>query len=141
MIALTGVAASCSSTSSSTPSMPETLDPSRTLVALSDTERGMLCDWYAQRVGGYSHTILCEATGTPLEIDDRATCIRDYDLQAMQHPGCPTTVGTYQSCVEFFLANWCSTTPPTLPADCATFQSQCFPINTSGAPSLDGGGE
>ncbi len=136
VVALTVLAGACSSTNDET----ATLDSSQRLVTLSDTQRGALCDWYAQRAGGYGRTIPCEASGIPMVIDARASCILDYELQAAQHPNCPTTVGQYESCAEFFLANWCASSPPTLPADCATFQTQCFPISSSGGPQ-DGGAE
>jgi hypothetical protein len=139
IVALTGLIDPCSSTSGAPDSSPATLDSSQKLVALTDAERGALCDWYAQRAGGYGRTIPCEASGVPMVIDDRATCIIDFDLQASEHPSCPTTVGQYQACAEFFLANWCAGSPPTPPPDCATFQNQCFPISSSGAPPTDGG--
>ncbi len=53
VVVLTVLAGACSSTNDETP----TLDSSQRLVTLSDTRRGALCDWYAQRAGGYRRTI------------------------------------------------------------------------------------
>jgi len=80
IVTATSVAAACSSTGASPVSAPATLDSAQRLVTLSDAERGMVCDWYAPRAGGYSRTIPCEASGIPMEIDDRATCIHLLEL-------------------------------------------------------------
>jgi hypothetical protein len=138
VLALALVVLGCSASSATT---EPNVDSSKRLVALSSPEQEVLCDWLAQREGGYGRTIVCDASGAPLESSlNQAQCLAESRTQAERFPNCPTTVGQWKTCAEWFLGHWCSVMAFSLPPDCAEFQDQCFPSATNSGIYLDGGG-
>jgi hypothetical protein len=107
---------------------------------LSSSEMGAFCDWLAGQEGGYGATTPCDAgTGTGgLEApQDQATCVTELSQHASE-PNCSATVGQWTMCVDWLDANWCTTMPAMMPAECALIQSTCYAAGGSG---IDGGGD
>jgi len=114
------------------------VDPSKTLAELSSSEMAAFCDWTNQKEGGYGRTIMCDASGVPLETDpDQATCVHGW-TQRVSMPNCSATVGQWTTCFEVFLANWCSVIPSMPSGECNVIQATCY---GSGASPADGGGD
>jgi hypothetical protein len=114
------------------------VEPSKTLAALSSSEMGAFCDWTNQKEGGYGRVIECDASGVPLETDpDQATCVAELTQHASE-PNCSATVGQWTMCFEWLLANWCTTMPSMMPAECNVIQTTCY---GSGGLPIDGGGD
>ncbi len=114
---------SCGGESSS--SVPN-VDSSKGLVALSPGDQQSLCDWVAQLEGGYGHVTRCDAGPFLTAPMDQAMCISVLIPTAAMHPNCTTTIGQYVPCVQWLLANWCTSTLPPVPDECKTVQAQCF---------------
>jgi hypothetical protein len=131
--ALAALSTACGTSPASSSGPP--LDPSKKLSALSTSELGAFCDWTAQQEGGYGKTTYCEANGAPLYAPtDQATCVMELSQHASE-PDCSATVGQWTPCVQWLDANFCDTTPATLPAECSVIQAMCY---GSGSP-MDGG--
>jgi hypothetical protein len=116
------------------------VDPSKTLAELSSSEMGTFCDWVAQQEGGYGATISCHAgtgTGSLEAPQDQTTCVTELSQHASE-PNCSATVGQWATCVDWLDANWCTTTPSMMPAECAVLQATCY---ASGGAPADGGGD
>jgi hypothetical protein len=102
------------------------VDASKELSSLSLTELQSLCDWSTQLQGGYGSSAHCEASGIPLETpSNQAQCVAEV-MPHYSRPTCTTTVGQWTTCVRWFVANWCSTTPAVHPPGCDAFQTQCY---------------
>jgi hypothetical protein len=128
----------CGTSPASGSSSGPPVDPSKTLAVLSSSEMGAFCDWVAQQEGGYGATIPCDAGSGSLEApQDQATCVAELSQHASE-PNCSATVGQWTTCVDWLDANWCTTTPSMMPAECAVLQATCYA--SEGSPA-DGGGD
>jgi len=103
---------------------PTGVDRSQQVSAVSDTDKGALCDWFAPMVGGYGTTPAC--ADYILEAPpDKATCLVDF-------PNCAVTVGQFEDCVVAIVAAQNACTPQALTAiygraDCqAVANAGCF---------------
>jgi hypothetical protein len=79
------------------------VDGSKKLIALTDAEKGMLCDWMVGRAGSYGNPGTCDRTApaamTPfLAYDDQAACIAD--SRGATYTACQATVAQMEACVE-----------------------------------------
>lgn len=79
--------------------------------ALSDFDRGRMCDWVAQNNGGYGGSLApvrCEQgyTVSKKAPKNQAECIED--LQKVP-PACRVTVGEVEDCLTYLYDNPCTT--------------------------------
>jgi hypothetical protein len=80
---------------------------SKSLVSLSDAEKGQLCDWMVSKVGSYGNPGTCDlsqpaATFPFLTYPDRAACIED-SVDA-DDPNCQATVAEAEACTNLLPA-------------------------------------
>jgi hypothetical protein len=116
--------AGCSTGAVTTEDPP--LDPAKVLSSLSTSDLQALCDWEAQEQGGYGTTLYCEASGVPLyTATSQAECVAEVKPN-FGRATCTATVGQLTTCVKWFVANWCSSTPPALPSECIAFDNGCY---------------
>lgn len=80
----------CGSGSSST-SGPAGTDRSKQITAVTDTEKGALCDWFVGMVGGYGATPTC-ADGYIEAPPTKDECVSTF-------PNCAVTVGQFEDCI------------------------------------------
>jgi hypothetical protein len=128
----------CGTSPPSASSSGPPVDASKTLAELSPSEMAAFCDWVARQEGGYGATILCDAGAGTASLEapqDQATCVTELSQHAAE-PNCSATVGQWTSCVDWLDANWCTTVPTMMPADCARIQATCY---ASGGTAIDGG--
>lgn len=96
------------------------------------------CDWVARQEGGYGATTQCDAGAGAATLEtphDQATCVTELSQHAAE-PNCSATVGQWTTCVDWLDANWCTSMPTMMPAECAVLQATCYP---SGGLPTDGG--
>ena len=88
---------------------PSGLLPGRPVDQLTSAERERLCDWMAERAGGYGYKADCGGGVFTYNFVDRADCLTDL--------AAPCTVRDYETCAEGFAsADWCSAEIHSLPA-------------------------
>ena len=64
------------------------------LRALDSAQKGTLCDWYAEKMGGYGATHVCADMSSVEVVKDQSTCV----AAALDFP-CPTiTVANFEEC-------------------------------------------
>jgi hypothetical protein len=92
----------CSGSSGSGAASPDEaapdIDASARLVDLSMTEQATLCDWIAQRVGGYGRAFHCVQVDVSPTAPNQAACISQ--LAAFTAPDCATTVAQFTTCTN-----------------------------------------
>ena len=82
------------------------IDSTRLLGTLTDREWGQICDWEADRLGGYGHPASCEANFTPMAPPDQARCV---SAVRITEP-CDLTVASFERCIDQRVANPCAFT-------------------------------
>jgi len=103
---------------------PSGVDSSKQVSAVTDADKGALCDWFAGMVGGYGATSTC--ADAALEAPpDKASCMSDF-------PNCAVTIAVFESCVSRMVSaqNTCTAealTAASTATDCQTVgQAGCF---------------
>ena len=105
--------------------------PERTLADLTAAERDKLCDWTANRGGGYGKTQVCDGGLVVRSMPSRTTCIADY-LGA-----CSTaTVKEWEACRNAEVANPCALPLYTAP-ECLKVR-RCIGLTDGGPPPEPG---
>lgn len=90
------------------------VDGSKSIASLSDTEKGELCDWIDNMLGGYGKPIVCNGQTVDTTDSSQAECVQSF-------PTCSVMVSQYQSCIQMLISNECSdtgTTSAMAAADC-----------------------
>lgn len=103
---------------------PAGVDRSREASAVTEAEKGSLCDWYAPMVGGYGAASMC--AGALIDAPpDQATCIADF-------PVCTgsVTIGVFEDCIVAIIAAQNTCTQASLMA--AMTRSDCAAVAASG---------
>ena len=100
------VSLACGNGTSTLPATSSGLGRSMTVITLTPTELGQLCDWSATRQGGYGHTVPCPDAGSSGPYDDRTTCVESID--AYSRYCAALTVGDYEDCINDLAAEACS---------------------------------
>ena len=95
------------------------VESSKRLNALSDAEKGRLCDWMVPKVGSYGNPGTCDRTATGaafpvLTYDDQAACIED--AVHATTTACQATVAQMEACVNLLPACATSTDLANTPA-------------------------
>jgi hypothetical protein len=72
------------------------VDSTKKLDSLTDDEWGKICDWEAERLGGYGHQPTCEGNFAPMAPPDQATCV---GLVHIKYP-CDLTVSDFEHCID-----------------------------------------
>ena len=108
------------------------LDSNMQLTALSAGDQGKLCDWEAQKYGGYGKTVMCgglvaEQRGPT----DQASCVSDLP-PASTAMYCTVTVGQFENCVSWRVQNGCGTTE-TPPTDCTALRNPNCSLTDAGS--------
>ena len=98
--------ASCGG-SVSNPAGASGVDSSKRLIALTNAEKGLLCDWMVAKAGSYGNPGTCNrtqpvATYPFLTYDDQAACIAD--ARDETDTGCLATVAQMEACVNMLPA-------------------------------------
>lgn len=107
--------------------------PPRTLADLTAKERQTLCDWTANRGGGYGKTLVCDGGLVVKTVSDATTCINKY-LGA-----CSTvTVTEWEACRNAEVANPCALPLYTAP-ECLDVR-RCIGMTDGGPPPEPGDG-
>ena len=70
---------------------------SKTLVSLTDAEKGQMCDWYMPKFGGYGTRSGCSSR--LFSYPDRAACVADAP-SATTTQSCQATVGQMEACIN-----------------------------------------
>jgi hypothetical protein len=83
------------------------VDSSKRLIALTDAEKGLLCDWMVAKAGSYGNPGTCDrtqpvATYPFLTYDDQAACIAD--ARDETDTSCLATVAQMEACVNMLPA-------------------------------------
>lgn len=90
------------------------VDGSKSIASLGDTEKGELCDWINNMLGGYNQAIICNGQTVDSSESSQAECVQSF-------PTCSVMVSQYQSCIQMLISNECSdtgTTSAMASADC-----------------------
>jgi hypothetical protein len=79
------------------------VEASKKLTALTDAEKGTLCDWMVGRAGSYGNPGTCDrtqpaATSPFLAYDDQAACVADSPDATFT--SCQATVAQLEACVK-----------------------------------------
>jgi hypothetical protein len=85
------------------------VDSTKKLDSLSDDEWAKICDWEAERMGGYGHTVMCEGNFTPMAPTDQATCVR---IVRIKYP-CDLLVSDFERCIDERVDDPCALVYPT----------------------------
>src|SRR6185436_9396560 len=73
---------------------PPMLDSSEDIAALSDADKGALCDWISAEYGGYGAVTECKGgMGSVINYTDRAECVTSL------HYNCVVAVAQLETCV------------------------------------------
>lgn len=75
---------------------PANVDTSQQISAVSESDKSDLCDWFADKMGGYGTEPSCGQAFLSAP-PDHASCMTDF-------PVCAVTVGQFESCVNTVLA-------------------------------------
>lgn len=70
------------------------VDGSKSLADLSDAEKGAICDWVANALGGYGQVYACDGSDVSIAKSDRAACV------ASIPPACSATVAQVENCAN-----------------------------------------
>jgi hypothetical protein len=82
---------------SSTGGGPSGVSGTKQVSSVTDSEKGMLCDWFVAMVGGYGAIPTCDMA--PLDAPpDKAECIAGF-------PVCPVPVSTFEICITALVAS------------------------------------
>lgn len=107
--------------------------PPRTLADLTAAERKTLCDWTANRGGGYGKTTVCDGGLVVKNVANQSTCIDQY-LGA-----CNTvSVTEWEACRNAEVANPCALPLFTAP-ECLKVR-RCIGLTDGGPPPEPGDG-
>ena len=92
-----------SSPSESDASGASGVETSKKLTALSDAEKGMVCDWMVGHSGSYGNPGTCDRTQTGatfpfLAYDDQAACVADSPDASFTQ--CQATVAQLEACIK-----------------------------------------
>jgi hypothetical protein len=74
---------------------PPPIDPSTTVPELTAAQKGDLCDWLTNLLGGYGSTITCPATVTIQNYANQSQC-----EAVVFRSGCMYTVAQLEACIE-----------------------------------------
>ncbi|CAN5728729.1 hypothetical protein BH11MYX4_BH11MYX4_15550 [soil metagenome] len=91
----------------------------KTIGELSDTEKGLLCDWQAGRAGGYGCTRTCDGGVSTTNKANRAACTTS--LKAT----CPATVAEAEACIAAIANDPCNLGVALAPVCQPFFQAGC----------------
>jgi len=72
------------------------LDPKKNLLSLTTDEKGLLCDWVDNALGGYGTSFPCQGGGSVRNYTDRAACIAN----GLQYLCTIVTVGDIETCTD-----------------------------------------
>lgn len=75
---------------------PSDVDSTKQISAVTDAEKSSLCDWFADKTGGYGAASSCEQavlTAPP----NKDACMTDF-------PTCSVMIGTFETCVNAVIA-------------------------------------
>lgn len=72
------------------------IDPTKNLLDLTPEEKGLLCDWSQELLGGYGKVSQCEGGGTAQNFADKATCV----AAGFRYLCMLVTVGDVESCTQ-----------------------------------------
>jgi hypothetical protein len=96
---------------SETPSAPSGVDEGKLLGQLTEAERGTLCDWTNDLLGGYAKTIDCGGGVTRGSDETQMQCT----LRLSLFDSCPLNVGEYEICMRRLAALVCALGPVVSP--------------------------
>jgi len=74
------------------------------LAETTPAQQAALCDWVAERQGGYGFTKQCDDGSTASAPADRAECLADNQGLA----DCPVTVGQFEACARELSRDMCA---------------------------------
>lgn len=94
VLALAALASACGGSSSS--SGPAGVDSSKQVSAVSEADKGSLCDWFVGMVGGYGATSAC--ADADLEAPPSKTDCMD------TFPTCDVTIALLEDCISRLVA-------------------------------------
>ena len=103
LLAVSLVVPACGGSGGSDASSSSGLEASKKLTALTDAEKGTLCDWMVGRAGSYGNPGSCDRTQPApmspfLAYDDQATCVADSPDATFTQ--CQATVAQLEACVK-----------------------------------------
>jgi hypothetical protein len=101
---------------SETPPAPSGVDQGKSMGQLSDAERGTLCDWTNDLLGGYAKTIDCGGGVTRGSDETQMQCT----LRLSRLVSCPLNVGDYEICMRRLVALVCAL-DPVVPPECDVY--------------------
>jgi hypothetical protein len=78
------------------------------LASLTDEEWGKICDWEAERLGGYGHSTTCQGNIAPMAPPDQATCV---GVVRITFP-CDLVVSDFERCIDERVADPCALSFP-----------------------------
>jgi hypothetical protein len=95
-------------------SNPPDLDPNADIAALTDEQKGELCDWYVSLYGGYGVTTQCGGGSSTRTPDTRDQCV------GLTTFPCPVTVAEYEACnISEVPSGGCNSSDPSCdPVNC-----------------------
>lgn len=102
------------------------VDGAKKLTALTDAEKGTLCDWMVGRAGSYGNPGTCDrtqpaATSPFLAYDDQAACVADSPDATFTT--CQATVAQLEACVKTLPA--CATLTDSSNSSACAILSSC----------------
>ena len=80
------------------------IDGNRMIGSLTDDEWGKICDWEADRLGGYGHRPDCDSNFMVMAPADQATCV---SAVRITFP-CNLIVSDFEACIEERVESPCS---------------------------------
>jgi hypothetical protein len=80
------------------------IDSTRMLASLTDDEWGTLCDWEADRQGGYNHRPGCDSNAMPAVAKDRGTCVAAVRITFP----CNLIVSDFERCIDEHVDDPCA---------------------------------
>jgi hypothetical protein len=116
----------CGSSGGSSTSDTSGLEASKKLTALTDAEKGTLCDWMVGRAGSYGNPGICDRTQPApmspfLAYDDQAACVADSPDATFTT--CQATVAQLEACVKTLPA--CATLTDASSSSACAILSNC----------------
>ena len=125
VLAVTLFASACGGSGGAGGAGASGVDGSKMLIALTDAEKGMVCDWMVGLAGSYGNPGTCDLTqpapmSPVLVYIDQAACIAD--SPGPSRPGCQATVAQLEACIKTLPACATSTDVSNAPA-CAILSS------------------
>jgi hypothetical protein len=125
ILSLTLLVPACGS-SGSPDSSTSGVDGSKQLIALTDGEKGTVCDWMIARAGSYGNPGTCDRTlpapMTPVFVYlDQAACIAD--SPGPSRTGCQATVAQLEACIKTLPA--CATATDVSNSSACALLSSC----------------